>query len=252
MKNREHYKGLLKKDYSKGGVKPSDGKSVPEIPNLIIEMFDRQNKLNDNFRSWDLEKGIRWLMGYANFINQNSSGGKFNKNIKKDYVKGTIIMVDFFGNFGNELTYDHPAIVVAESGFDLIIAPISSTPTLYGDSHYYHIDLPKNNPVLGGLRLDSVIKLEQLRYISKKRILDKKNRVKDNAKLEEIDVALMQLLAEKTFNKLQFEMAEIASDLETEKEESSKLVEENTSLKAEVLKLKQLLEMVNEGKEVET
>ncbi|WP_418302365.1 type II toxin-antitoxin system PemK/MazF family toxin [Lysinibacillus fusiformis] len=232
MKKREEYKNYIKKNT--GGGKYSDGKNVPDVPDLIIEMFDRQSKLNNNFRSWDLEKGIRWIMGYANFINQNEPGRKISKFIKKDYPKGTIIMVDFFGSFGNELTYDHPAIVLAESGNDLIIAPISSTPSLYSDSHYYHVDLPKGNSEFGSLTKDSVIKIEQLRYISKKRILYKKKRVINNDKLKQIDNALMQLLAEKTFNKFQVDLAKLQSDLSTEISKNQQLEEEVQELKEKV------------------
>lgn len=40
MKNRQHYKGLIRKNNIAGGVKPSDGKNVPDIPDLVIEYAD--------------------------------------------------------------------------------------------------------------------------------------------------------------------------------------------------------------------
>lgn len=230
MLHRQHYKGLIKKNPAQDGTKLSDGKKVHDEPNLIIEMFDRQNKLNSNFRSWDLEKAIRWMMGYANFINQNAQG-HYNKFTNRRFSKGTILTIDFFGSFGGELTYDHPAIVLAEAGHDLIVAPISSTPTLYNDPHFYHIKLPKNVPCYGSLKCNSVAKIEQLRYVSKKRILEQNKRVSDNAKLEEIDRAVMQYVSRNTYNDMVFKIAELDSDLLTEREETKRLETENEKLK---------------------
>lgn len=229
MRQREHYRGLTVKNENTG-VKPADGKFTEDEKSLIVEMLDRQNLIMGQFRTWDLEKGVRWIMGYANFINQTQSGKPINPMVKKKIPKGTIVMVDFFGSFGNELTYDHPAIVIAESGYDLIVAPITSTPTLFGDANSNHIDLPKKTPNLANLTKDSVIKLEQLRYISKKRILYKKKRVTCASKLAEIDMAVMALVAPKTYAAMNMGTAKLKQSLQSEQEKNAKLQTTNETL----------------------
>lgn len=158
--------------------------------------------------------------------------------MRKDYPKGSIIYVDFFGHFGNELTYDHPAIVLAESGKDLIVAPITSSPSVYEDGLFYHISLPANVDTLGKRPNNCTIKLEQMRFISKRRILvNFQSRVSDNEKLKEIDIAMMKLLAEFTFNT--YEQKSIAYD------ELKVLSEDLKNTLTEVLQIAEELEKEN-------
>ena len=77
----------------------------------------------------------------------------------------------FFGHYGEEMAYDHPAIVLKNFRNGLIVAPITSNQNLYKNPKEFHILLPANDAKRGKMLKNSTIKLEQLRYISKKRIL---------------------------------------------------------------------------------
>ncbi|HCX51008.1 MAG TPA: hypothetical protein DG757_18685 [Bacillus sp. (in: Bacteria)] len=230
MLHRKHFMNLIKINATTGD-KPSKGKVVKDDHLIINEMINRQNLLMSSYEQWDMEDGIRWIVGYANYINHNYYK-KFNKYNTRSFTKGTILMTDFFGSFGNELTFDHPAIVLADTGSGLIVAPLTSSPAIYGDSNYFHIDLPKGITGFGKLTKDSTIKLEQLRYISKTRILAKKDRVSEAGKLKEIDEALMQYLASKTFNNLTSENATLQQENVQLNKQNDQLTNENAQLKA--------------------
>lgn len=227
MYRRKDYKEMIR--YNQAiGRKFAEGKHVSDEPTLIIELLDRYNKLDTSYRQWTLEDGIRWMMGFANYVNEKNSNFKC-KYAKHKFQKGDIILVDLFGHFGSELTYDHPAIVISDEFNGCIVAPISST--TFEDRVATHIDLPKNQPDLGKLKNNCAIKLEQLRYISKKRILQKFNRVSNNEKLKEIDETLMQHLAGFTYTKLMANEQQLRSTLETTLAEKEILENELKQLK---------------------
>lgn len=270
MEHRDYLKGLTKKDSS---INISE-MQVSDEAKVLQALLECQGRFNTTYLNEPLSDGIRWIMGYSNYINQTFLRERPNVSLAKSYPKGSIIYVNFFGHFGNELTYDHPAIVLAESGTDLIVAPITSTQSLYDDDTYYHIKLPANEKTMGNRPSNSTIKLEQLRFISKRRILiNFKSRVSDNDKLKEIDIATMKLLSEKTFNtyeetsiayeqlkslatRLQntfTEAIQFIEELETDysdlDEENAILFEENKKLNEEISNLKdkiQKMELENQ------
>lgn len=260
MEHRNYLKSLIKED------SPIDISEmhVFDEAKVLKALLECQGRFNSAYLTEPLSDGIRWIMGYSNYINQTFLKEKSRVSLAKDYPKGSIIYVDFFGHFGNELTYDHPAIVLAESGNDLIVAPITSTESLYTDDIYYHIKLPANKETLGNRPNNCTIKLEQLRFISKRRILvNFKSRVSDNDKLKEIDIAMMKLLSEVTFSKYEetsiayeelkplaerlqnmlIETIELAEVLENY---CTKLDEENATLFEENQKLIQEISVLNE------
>lgn len=171
MKNRDFFSGLLK--YTKEEKRVCYGKNVTDYPELLSEMYYRQLLLMESFGSWDAEKGIQWLIGYANYINQNNEYKQNKRLISRKFKFGEIIDVDFFGGFTNELTYDHPAVALKDVGQGLLIAPITSNSDVYknADKRHTHIKLPKDALPLGYMAKNSTIKLEQTRYISKARVL---------------------------------------------------------------------------------
>ena len=198
MQRRSEYKSMIHFDKTIN-KKPADGQRTIDEPSLVVELLNRYKKLDDSYRHWSLEDGIRWMMGFANYVNEKNSHFKCRYE-KHKFNKGDIILVDLFGHFGSELTYDHPAIVLNDEFNGCIIAPISST--AFNDSVKTHVDLPKQISDMGNLKNNCAIKLEQIRYVSKKRILKKFNRVSNNDKLKEIDDLLMQHLAGFTYTKL--------------------------------------------------
>lgn len=238
MKKRNDFKELLK-------VNPDtelifcDGKTVEEEPYIALEFFARQAKLNQLFLEFTAEEGVKWLFGYANYINQNYMG-RHNIHSKHTFSVGTLVMVDFFGGYGNELTYDHPAIVLHDLRFGLIIAPLTSNPVTYRNAakNALHIPLPKNVKSQGYLYKNSTIRLDQLRYISKTRVLkrmirtDIRNKSQVNQRvsfistLEQIELVLANFLSPHVFSNLKSEQKALEEgriSLEQEKLEYEQL-----------------------------
>lgn len=235
MQRRSEYKSMIRFDKTIN-KKPADGQRTNDEPSLIVELLNRYKKLDDSYRHWSLEDGIRWMMGFANYVNEKNTHFKC-KYEKHKFNKGDIILVDLFGHFGSELTYDHPAIVISDEFNGCIVAPISST--AFKDHVLTHVDLPKQVSNLGDLKNNCAIKLEQIRYVSKKRILQKFNRVSNNDKLKEIDDILMQHLAGFTYNKLIQNEKQLLSDLQTTLTEKAAIQAELDQLKKQYALLEQ-------------
>ncbi len=208
------------------GKKPADGKTMFDEPTLFIDLFETQNKMVDNFKSKCLESNIKWLSGLENYV-KDKERPRDNKLYYKNYKKGSIIFVDFFGNFGNEYTYNHPAIVLKENRGLLVVAPMTSNPSIYNDTQEYHIKLPANEEVLGDRKVDSTILLEQIRTISKNRVLIKKSlgRVTKNEKLKEIDNAIIKYLAGFSFDLIKQEMKALINSKDNEIAENKAIIE---------------------------
>lgn len=199
MRSRSYYKQQVKRDRNTGR-KPVDGKRVNRDPQLIIDYVECMRNLDDGIRTWKLEDGVNWILGFDSYVQDKT--GRLNPRFKNNYIfsRGDIVLVDFFGHFGTELTYEHPAIVLADNYDGIVIAPISST--CYNDSDSSHVDLPRQVNDLGNLPNNCGIKLEQIRFISKKRILRKFNRVSNTNKLNEIDGILMKILTPYSYKNL--------------------------------------------------
>lgn len=248
MKRRDYFRDLIKKDFQTK-LPNCEGKNVEDEPYIALEFYSRQAKLTEAFLQFNAQKGIQWLFGYANYINQNYNDDYTNNFLfRRKYSVGTLIMVDFFGGYGNELIFDHPAIVLKDLTHGLIVAPLTSTPDVYtkAPSNALDIQLPKNAPRLGYLKKNSTIRLAQLRYISKKRILalmERKNskgymtdqRVRDTDKLEEIEVSLCNLFGNGIFTRV------------LQKEESLTVIQ--NTLKKEREQLNQYKETLQSEKE---
>lgn len=216
MKKREDFKALLQYNHTTSSPN-CHGQTIEDVPHVALEFYSRQAKLNQLFLDFTAEQGVRWLFGYANYINQNYAGRE-NVHNSHSFAVGTLIMVDFFGGYGNELTFDHPAIVLQDLRVGLIIAPLTSNPKTYQNASTgktpLHIALPQNIPTLGNLYKNSTIRLDQLRYISKTRILcrmERKNlkgikikqRVNFISTLEQIEKAISNFLSPHVFNDLE-------------------------------------------------
>lgn len=197
MKNRSYFNDQLKKDIITNKVK-CEGKHVEEEPKLLLEISERQYQLNKVFNTLSVQDGIRWIYGYANYVNVLAKKPRTSNFHYRTYPVGTVVMLDFFGGFDKELIYDHPAIVLHSSIEGLIIAPITSNSKVYTNAVNVstHVRLNRKARPYGNLPKDSTIKLEQLRFVSKYRVLSQIGRVTDKPKQNEIQEALSNLLAE--------------------------------------------------------
>lgn len=203
--------------------------------------------------------------GGSSQINQNN-GHKHNDTLlRRKYNFGEIIDVDFFGSFTNELTFDHPAVVLKNFSTGLLIAPITSNETVYAeaDDNPTHIKLQKNALPFGYMLLNSTIKLEQTRYISKERVLRLREREKqdrhgatriiqqrimDLVKQNEIKRALMFIFSASLVYDLEGkidELSEYKNQYELLKAEHASLIDVNLALEEENIRLKEQLEEVS-------
>jgi mRNA-degrading endonuclease toxin of MazEF toxin-antitoxin module len=217
------------------GIKPAEGKSIEDEPLLFLDLYEANKILFDNFKSKKLESNIKWLLGFEHYVDDKKKA-KINF---KNYTKGTIILVDFFGNFGNEFTYDHPAIVLREDSGLLLIAPLTSNPTKYKDDVSHHIKLPKDIRSMGNSKKNSTILLEQMRTISKNRVLDKYGRVSNNEKLKEIDLMVMEYIGQQTYATMRDDYENKIKELEKvicDQEELIRSQKELMELQEEVMK----------------
>lgn len=261
MKNRSYFNNQLKKNTATG--KPfCDGKQVEEEPKLLLEVTERQYQLNKVFNTLSVQDGIRWIYGYANYVNVLAKKPRPSKNLHyRTYKEGTIVMLDFFGGFEKELIYDHPAIVLSHSSEGIIIAPLTSNSKVFTNAVNVstHIRLDRNIPHFGNLPKNSTIKLEQIRFVSKYRVLSQMGRVTDKPKLNEIQDSLSNLLA--TFVTMQRDQK--IQDLTQDKsilegknqlleDEKLKLETSNASLKEELaIKKTEMQVLVEEFKKLE-
>ncbi|MFY0520582.1 type II toxin-antitoxin system PemK/MazF family toxin [Lysinibacillus sp. UGB7] len=243
MRNRSYFNNQLKKDsVTKRPI--CEGKHVEEEPKLLLEISERQYQLNKIFNEFTVQDGIRWIYGYANYVNVLAKKPRSTNYHYRTYKEGTIVMLDFFGGFSTELIYDHPAIILKCSKDGLIVAPLTSNAKVYSNAVNVdtHIRLDRNIVPYGNLPKNSTIKLEQLRFVSKYRVLQSNGRVTDKPKLNEIQDALSGLLAEHVTKQRNLKIQGLEQDkaiLEGEKTilegEKTTLEIENASLKEELV-----------------
>ncbi|KYC88503.1 hypothetical protein B4102_4035 [Heyndrickxia sporothermodurans] len=197
---RKYFKNLTKK--RPDGTRICDGKMAREDPKLALGLLDVSQNYANFVRTMKMHDAINLLLGLDLYSRdkQNKMYPEYKKISEQNFKKevGRIVTVDFFGHFGTELAYEHPAIVLGSVGSSVLVAPISSP--AYGDNRPTHVDLEP--PVV---TIKSAILLEKIRYISKNRILKKFSKISNTTqvgsnpnygmeKLQEIDSKLAALI----------------------------------------------------------
>lgn len=226
--DRQYYKQVASNQYQSQLKVGSDKK-------LMSDISFRHYKLTKQVEDMKMKDGIKWCYGYSNYINHqglpNLTGVQ-----RQRFQRGQIVFVDFFGGFGEELTFDHNAIVLQAGIKGLVVAPITSADRYYQDV---------NNPLLvqieqkirnqGNLLYNSTIRIDQLRYVSRSRILRRHGLVSDGAKLDEISLKIAQYLTPVLLNQMEDKMEKIQQKAEEDVEELNEkikvLQEENSRLK---------------------
>ncbi|MGG1571559.1 type II toxin-antitoxin system PemK/MazF family toxin [Fictibacillus sp. NRS-1165] len=198
MRTREYYKSQTKKDPTTQRNLCFQ-KKVKDDPQIVLDLYEIKRSLDDDFREWDLERGIHWLLGFEAYVKEKKIGFK-SKYLDYTFRRGTILMVDFFGHFGKELTYEHPAVVLYDDGHCVLVAPISSP--CYQDGIETHVNIEKRKKDQANMPNNCGIKLEQIRYVSKSRIIEQFQYITNRDILAEIDIKLMALLSPFTVNEL--------------------------------------------------
>lgn len=235
--DRQYYKQVASNQYQAELKVGSDKK-------LMSDISFRHYKLTKQVENMKMKDGIKWCYGYSNYINHQ--GIPVLKGIQRQkFQRGQIVFVDFFGGFGEELTFIHNAVVLQAGIKGLVVAPITSSPRYYQDI---------NNPLLvkikqktnnqGNLLYNSTIRIDQLRYISRSRILKRHGLISDGAKLDEISLKISQYLTPFLLKQME---EDIAESKQKAKEDVEKLNEQIKLLQEENFRLKELNRRSQEG-----
>lgn len=226
--DRQYYKHVSSNQHQSQLKVGSDKK-------LMSDISFRHYKLTKQVENMKMKDGIKWCYGYSNYINHqglpNLTGVQ-----RQKFQRGQIVFVDFFGGFGEELTFDHNAIVLQAGIKGLVVAPITSADRYYQDvNNPLLVQIEKKISNQGNLLYNSTIRIDQLRYISRSRILRRHGLVSDGAKLDEISLKIAQYLTPVLLNQMENKMEKIQQkaeeDVEELNEEIKVLQEENSRLK---------------------
>lgn len=226
--DRQYYKQVVSNQHQSQLKVGSDKK-------LMSDISFRHYKLTKQVENMKMKDGIKWCYGYSNYINHqgipNLQGFQ-----RQKFQRGQIVFVDFFGGFGEELTFDHNAIVLQAGIKGLVVAPITSADRYYQDvNNPLLVQIEKKISNQGNLLYNSTIRIDQLRYISRSRILRRHGLVSDGAKLDEISLKIAQYLTPVLLNQMENKMEKIQQkaeeDVEELNEEIKVLQEENSRLK---------------------
>ncbi|RUT37794.1 hypothetical protein EJP82_27720 [Paenibacillus anaericanus] len=252
MRLRRKFKSLTKK--SSNGTRLCDGKMASDDPELILALLDVSQDYAGFVRQFKMHDAINIVLG-LDLYNKDKQAKMYpefasfkNLNFKKEV--GRIVTVDFFGHFGTELAYEHPAIVLGSEGSSVLVAPLSSP--AYGQGRSSHVDLDKDS---GIVTLNSAILLEKVRSISKNRILAKHQKLTGQIisptnltygkeKLQEIDEKLANLLVPYHYKRFQQAMQNVNNlqeQYERDKERLQLVLERIETQEEEIIYLKQQL-----------
>lgn len=218
MAKRNTYKALTRKTVS--GTRNCDGKMANEDQVLVDDLLNTAIEYIDHLKELKMYDAINILLGLDlyNRDKQKTMYSEYHSIQRQNFRKeiGRIVTVDFFGHFGTELAYEHPAIILGTEGSSVLVAPISSP--AHGDGRNTHVDL--ESPIV---TLKSAILLEKIRYISKSRILKKHGKLSmftkvgsnpnyGKEKLEEIDDKLARLLIPHKFKRDELSLKTLEAD----------------------------------------
>lgn len=253
MDQRIFFKTEYKQDNA--GNRLCDNKVSSDYPVLMSELYYRQLLLSNNFTNWRAKDSLRWIEGYANYINiyTKTKNGSYKSTFFNPWE---IVQVDFFGSFRGEMDFDHPALVYKvfpDEGL-LVVIPMTSVKDTYTEASksqppYNLVALAKNQQSIGNLSKNSSLLLGQLKIISKNRVVkttfdiwDKKKnkyvkgkrKIKHKGTQELIDEKLAKIYSGNYINLLEKEFEEqklkIESLLNDEKVKVQQLTQQVSDL----------------------
>lgn len=181
---------------------------------------------------------------------------KKRKFIEQNVNIGDIFLVDFGFNYSPECSYLHPALVIEEVDNMVTVIPTSTNKTKLSAAYdfeskkgkWYYVKADKSN----GFDDDCVLLLNNLKTISKGRLIDKKNSI-DSGSIGEgtLFMKIKELMFTKYFPKqyinhlkINTELNDVKSQLEESNEKLETVIKENNQLKEELKALKE--EMMSE------
>lgn len=108
--------------------------------------------------------------------------------VTKPYSYGDIVMVDLGAtNFGSELQFEHPCIVLVNDFASVLVAPCTSV-----KPHKKKFPDEMDGAVSDGFQKPTRIRLHEIRWVDKKRITDHVGAVSNSALMKAIDGYIIQ------------------------------------------------------------
>lgn len=143
----------------------------------------------------------RMADSYLNFAQKIRSSFVYGVNFKA----GDICRVELGVNVAPEMSYQHMCVVLGKNGHLYYVVPITSLNRFnsYHTNAYHPIDNPtgrknfillKQSEFPSFLRHDSVVKCEDLKSVSEKRISNKIANIYSNSLYQEIRIAILQMI----------------------------------------------------------
>lgn len=126
----------------------------------------------ENDSEYDFGQTINGLYHYI----EDRKHKENNSFASPSYLKGSIVLVDFGTmNFGYEFNDVHPAVVLTQNKFQVMVVPCTSEKCNRNipDSMQFSKD--------DGFKKDSVVLIDQIRYISKNRVISNLGYLTKNA-----------------------------------------------------------------------
>ncbi len=156
-----------------------DGMKAHQDPQLLIDVENTLKSILPYISSLDMEDAVKWLIGCDRYV-RDKKGSKW-KYLTFTFTRGDIIYVELFGHLGHEFTYAHPAVVLGNGVGWVLIAPTSTK--IYSDGNGYHVDLEQAD----GVAQNCGVMIENIRTVSKQRIIKKFTKMTNTKKLDMID-----------------------------------------------------------------
>jgi mRNA-degrading endonuclease toxin of MazEF toxin-antitoxin module len=139
----------------------------------------------DMLQEKDAYTMLNWVVHVDRWIEN------FGIDVRTKYKRGDIVFVEWGAmNFGFEPSYEHPGLVIANAYNTVLVAPCSSQ--TFGKGHKGVFDLPKTGA--RGLKEDTGVSANAVRWISKNRIVDHIGSVLDFKILDQVEEYLMNQL----------------------------------------------------------
>ena len=222
--NKIFIKNVIKGTNSKHNKGKDNSDLYAEYASSVFNYNDTiSDETEYNIGNW-IEHTDRWI---HNRLSPN----------KRKYGRGTIVMVDLGAtNFGSEPSYLHPAVIVAENTFFVLIVPASTQK--YGKGYSDIIDATSAD----GFHHDTGVQSKSYRWVSKSRIESVMGKASSRL-LDEIDNSMLKDVPMYKKN-----MAKKDADIKALKNDNEELNKEVLELKDKIEKLElQLTSNTNNG-----
>lgn len=167
----------------------------------MFEFLKIQNntfKFVKNLTVYDLSS---WIISKHTFISKSKKKNKY-----ISFKRGTIIFADFGVNFNGEISYNHPGVILSETLDKVLVAPCSSgrLNKVFKDQNDPTTIYPQYliGETAHGFSKQTVVLLDDVRWISKNRILNSFNIV-DSSFFANLQDSFLKLFADVYTNKME-------------------------------------------------